>query len=81
MPSWLANVEPHIIFRILREDLLETNNKQFKFSQLVDILDIRIQQARHEQLFISLCNDNVRFFPLFNRSGLTDLFTRQVYQY
>jgi DNA-directed RNA polymerase len=54
MPSWLANVEPHIIFRILREDLLETNNKQFKFSTLVKILDKRIQQARYEQLIIRI---------------------------
>lgn len=54
LPSWLAKVNPHIVYDILRKELSSIENKKFKFNNLVAILDNRIQGARHEQFIIRL---------------------------
>lgn len=55
MPSYLAEVNPHVAYDMLRVELTkEENINKFEFSQGVYILEKRIQQARHEQLVLKL---------------------------
>lgn len=70
MPSFLASVNSHVVYDLLRVELTKDENKNnFQFSHLIYILDPpRIQQARHEQLVIKLASayDGYEIlFPLF----------------
>lgn len=57
MPSYLAEVNPHVAYDMLRVELTkEENINKFEFSQWVYIMEKRIQQARHEQLVLKLAS-------------------------
>lgn len=68
MPSFLANVNPYIIYERLRAEITEGKKANIQLSSVISILEKHIQRARYEEFMItraSAYSGYTLWFPAF----------------